>query len=624
MCGINGIIKLDGTQVDPVEIVSMNNLIKHRGPDDSGFFVKSNVGFGHVRLAILDLSSRGHQPMRYTHEKREVTITYNGEIYNFRELRAELVRKGYAFSSETDTEVILASYLEYGVECLKKFNGMFAFALFDPSKQIIFFARDRFGEKPFKYYWNSNLFVFSSELKAILTNPITRNLDYEAISDFLTLQYVPAPNTGFQNIKKLPHGHYGIFDLKNKTLDVRQYYNLEYNPKLPYSEADWIEIVSKELEKAVRRRLVADVPVGAFLSGGLDSSLIVAFMTKLLGKVKTFSIAFEEREWDESPYANEVAKLFQTDHTVYTISASDMLSHIEDLILHFEEPFADNAQLGNYILSKLTREQVKVVLSGDGGDENFGGYPKHQVHAFNQQYEKWLLPGELLVPLFRLAQKFWWNGMLHHGYVYLQTLKDDVGRRHYNYTSFFDEWSKSKFYRKDFEEIVSRNGVIFSRLVQDCKAEGVDRVLWLDFNSYLPDDINVKVDMASMKNGLEVRAPMLDYEFVETVARMPWVYKTDAKEGKKILKQIGLNYLPRHLVYRKKQGFGLPIKQWIRTDLKEHVREVILCHSGVVKKLMKGPLIEKLLTEHWKGRDHSTKIWALFVLNSWHRKYFSA
>lgn len=624
MCGIAGIIDLTNQAIDQKDLRRMNALLKHRGPDDEGVFIDGNVGLAHVRLSILDLSSRGHQPMMYESPHGRSVITYNGEIYNFQEIRADLQGKGYKFTSNSDTEVILASYMEYGYECVHKFNGMFSFIIYDIDNQIIFGARDRFGKKPLKYYIDDEKFIFSSELKAILiTQKIKRNVDFHAIDDFLTLQYIPAPKTGFKNIHKLTHGHYFTLDLRSRNFHIEKYFDLEYIPKLKMSDQEWIEAIEKQLKLAVEKRLISDVPLGVFLSGGLDSSIITAIMSKYIEKVKTFSIAFDEHSTDESKYSRRVAELYSTEHTELQVKSKDLLRCINDLVYQYEEPFADNAALATYILAKRARQDVTVVLSGDGGDEAFAGYNKYRVHLFV----------EMLKPLITILSSFEWlinvfNFVFKNQRIYLlslalRTIRYSLGRRHYNYTSNFDEYTKKSFYRDEFKDCITNKHNPFEKCLEQKEMSEIDKLFYLDLNTYLVDNNNVKVDIASMASSLEVRMPLLDYELVTLGARMYWRQKMSLHQGKKILKRVAEKYLPDDIVYRKKHGFGLPIKEWLRRELRGFAVKEIMDENGLVMKMLKRGKVAQLINEHMTERkNNASKVWTLLMLNLWYKKYF--
>jgi asparagine synthase (glutamine-hydrolysing) len=620
MCGINGIIRFDGEPVSVDMLQAMNTCVCHRGPDDHGVFVSRHVGLGHLRLAVIDLSSNGHQPMCYTHGGRTAVMVYNGEVYNFAAIRGELEAKGYTFRSKSDSEVMLAAYLEFGVDCVHRFNGMFAFVIYDVERNLLFGARDRFGEKPLKYYLDDQRMVFSSELKAILTTGVPRELDLDAIDDYLTLQYVAQPRTGFEQIHKLPHAHYFVLDIARRSMQITRYFDLDYTNQLDLPEAEWLDRIDAALHKAVERRLIADVPLGAFLSGGLDSSMIVAAMHRLTKDIRTFSVSFAETGFDESPYARQVAAQYQTTHTEFRVTEADLLANIEPLVYQYEEPYADNSQLATFLLARLTREHVTVALSGDAGDENFGGYDRYRMHALVARWR----------PLLQRLRPF--AGMLdslgrqqaHRLAIVLETLNEPLAARHFNYTSFFDTIDKARFYRPETRERLSgRPSTPFATLLNGTPLDDLDGALYLDFNSYVPDDLNVKVDLASMRSALEVRAPMLDHEFASLVAQIPWRLKTDTHQGKKIFKRLAERYLPRDIVYRRKHGFGVPVGAWMRGQLKELARTTILDGDGLVLKLMDRKQVERLFDEHQRGRDHGTRMWALLMLNMWHRRFFT-
>lgn len=618
MCGINGIIKFNQEPVYPEELKRMNDKIKHRGPDDTGIFIDKNIGLGHNRLSILDLSQNGHQPMIKNHQNKKAIITYNGEIYNFQNIRSELQQKGYQFFSDTDTEVILASYLEYGPNCVTKFNGMFAFVIYDPIKQIIFAARDRLGKKPFKYYLDHNQFIFSSELKAILLNKeIKREVDWSAIDDYLTLNYIPNPHTGFKNICKLPHAHYFILDLNTKNIEFKKYFDLDYSPRFNLTEKEWLPLIESKLEEAVKKRLIADVPLGAFLSGGLDSSAIVMMMSRHLSKVKTFSIVFEENDFDESAYARQIAKIFKTEHTEFKVNSNDLPQHITTLVKHYEEPFADSSQLPTFILSKITKPHATVVLSGDGGDENFGGYTRYPKTIAIRRH-----------PLILIAYKFC-TSAIRKNFSTLRKLKvinKNTATWHYNFTCCFDTPLKDQIYQPDFiKNHLNKKSNLYEQILANKNLSEADQMFYLDFNSYIPDDINVKVDMASMHHALEVRSPMLDYEFISLTAQIPWRLKIDYLQSKKIFKKMLKQYLPQEIIYRKKQGFGVPLHHWFKNELKEYTTDIILNKNGLASQIIKKEALEKLLRDHFliDKQDNSIKLWILMNLNLWYSSYFN-
>ena len=596
------------------EIAVMNDSMIHRGPDDGGIWIEENIGLGHRRLSIIDLSDAGHQPMVYD----DLVIVFNGEIYNFLDLRKELESRGYEFKSKTDTEVILASYKEWGIGCLDKFRGMFAFVIYDKSTNVLFGARDRFGKKPFKYYLDDTTFIFASELKAILTQKeVKKEVDWKAIDDYLTLQYIPHPKTGFKNIYKLPHAHYFIFDRNSKKFEIQRYWNLDYSKKLNLSEKEWIELLEDALKESVRLRMISDVPLGAFLSGGIDSSAIVAFMSQFTDRVKTFSIGFDEKDFDETEYARMIAERYGTDHHELIVKSNDMIKYIEQLVYQYEEPYADSSQLPMFILSKFTRGYVTVALNGDGGDENFGGYDKYTIHLF-AKYIKKVPFKNLFLHSFKMLGK-------EKGYLFFKMLDQENWEQHLNYTNYFDTYSKQEFYTEQFKAKINNHDTheFFGCIMDDTNdLEYMDRIFYLDFNSYIPDDLMAKVDIATMANGLESRSPLLDHKFVELAAKIPSNLKVGFNKKKYIFKKMLEGYLDEDVLYRKKQGFAIPLKHWFRNELKDYIGDVLLDVNGLVLQIMKRKMVERLLEEHYNGKDNGKKLWTLMVLNLWYNEFF--
>lgn len=638
MCGINGFVSFDSA-VTPEVLGRMNQKIKHRGPDDSGIFIRQkrgySIGFGHVRLSILDLSKKGHQPMGLCvgeekqkcrlvysdQEEPDYLISFNGEIYNFQELQKELMELGYGFESQCDTEVLLKGYAQWGSGVLSKLNGMFAFVIWDREKELLFGARDRLGKKPLKYYFDQSRFLFSSELKAILTHPIVREVDLNAIDDYLTLQYVPAPATGFQGIYKLEHATFFLYDLKTKKMHKERYWDLAFDPKLDLTEAELRKKIERELEESVKRRMIADVEVGSFLSGGVDSSAVVAFASRYKEGLKTFTIKFQEKAFDESEFAKKVARKYGTDHRDFLVDPEDMLSMMEEIVAQYEEPYADVSQLPTYILSKKTSEYVKVVLNGDGGDENFAGYDKYRIHAIAQKLRLLPFQNQIAACCKKIAE--WKNSALFYQlFVFFQTLKESPVVRHFNYTRYFDTFMKEELYLDHVKSRLREDRFESFRRYEK-KLSPIESILYLDFQTYLPDDLMVKVDIATLAFGLESRSPLLDYTFVENCAKIPLRYKICGRKRKKILKEVlEGRYLDRDILYRKKKGFDVPVNDWFRNQLKEYLRDLLLDPQGLTLNLFKKEMVEKLLTDHTKGRNNGKKLWVLLTLNLWYREYF--
>jgi len=628
MCGIAGKISFSSKNLSTQEIETMNDAIKHRGPDDGGIYISpdNKVGLGHRRLSIIDLSSFGHQPMRYL-DRYE--IVFNGEIYNFQEKRAELEQEGYSFVSHSDTEVILALYDKYKEKCLDHLRGMFAFAIYDEQKQTLFCARDRVGKKPFKYYLDNNVFMFASELKAILTQPeYTREPDYLAIHHYLTLQYVPAPLTGFKGIKKLEAAHFMTLDLRTRRLVKQRYWKLDYSHKLDLSEEEWRKRILEKLEESVKLRMISDVPIGAFLSGGIDSSAIVALMAKNSPTpIKTFSIGFKEEKYNELKYAKIVADRFKTDHTEFIV-LPHAIELLPMLVRQYEEPYADSSALPTYYVSKLTRDHVTVALNGDGGDENFAGYGRYSAFQFSLFYEKFPLLNKLIaLPVSKFLANTIKSTFFERVYRFSQTLAEDYRRRYLTYTAYFTNEQKDRLYTDSFKNKVSQYDTysLIAEKFNEAKTKNkMDQTLYADFTTYLPDDLLVKVDIDSMAVALEGRSPFLDHEMLELTAKIPFNLKIKGLNNKKyILKEALRGIIPDEVMFRPKMGFGVPIDSWFRGELKEYAYDILLSEKSIQRGLFRKEEMKKILDSHNATTiNYSPRIWALLTLELWFREYF--
>lgn len=628
MCGIAGKINFHNLPVETRDIKRMTDALAHRGPDDEGLYIspRRNLGLGHRRLAIIDLSSRGHQPMPYLDR---YWIVYNGEIYNFLDERRSLEKEGYKFSSQTDTEVILALYDKYGTDCLQHLRGMFAFAIYDNQKQQLFCARDRLGKKPFKYYSDGQVFLFASELKAILTqSEYQKEPDYIAIHHYLTLQYCPAPLTGFKNIKKLEPAHYLLIDIPTGQVIKKRYWRLNYSHKLSLSQEEWEQRILAKLEESVKLRLIADVPLGAFLSGGIDSSVVVALMSKNSPQpVKTFSTGFEEEKYNELPYAKLVADRYHTDHTAFVVkpNAIDLLPK---LVRQYEEPYADSSALPTYYVSQLTRNHVTVALNGDGGDENFAGYGRYSVQRFALAHERFRLVNQLLaVPASRAAARAIPNTFFDRASRFAKTLPENYARRYVNYICYFTNEHKAQLYTDSFKQRVWREDtcdIIANQFAAAQTPDKLDQTLYADINTYLPDDLLVKVDIDSMAVSLEARSPFLDHEFLELTASLPSHLKLRGINNKKyILKQALRDYLPSSILHRPKMGFGVPIATWFRTSLKDLAYTTLLSRRSASRGLFRQSAVKSLLDTHCQTKiNYANHIWALLTLELWFQEYF--
>lgn len=630
MCGIVGKIYFaKDKEVSASQVEQMSESIKHRGPDDDGVYISSDrrLGLGHRRLSIIDLSPLGHQPMNYL---KRYWIVFNGEIYNYLDEKSKLQNLGYKFESHSDTEVIMALYDKYGFKCLDYLRGMFSFAIYDEKEKTVFCARDRVGKKPFKYYIDDNVFMFASELKAILTQKeYKKEPDYIAIHHYLTLQYVPSPLTGFKDIKKLEPAHFIHLDLKTKKLINKRYWKLDYSEKLDLSEGEWKKRVLDKLEESVKIRMLAsDVPVGAFLSGGIDSSAVVALMSKnSVNKVKTFTISFQEKKFDESKYARIVANKFNTDHTEFVVKP-ETIEILPWLVRQYEEPYADSSGLATYYLSKLTKEHVTVALNGDGGDENFAGYGRYSVQRFALWYDKFKLLNKLAIPISDYVNRSIKSTFFDRANRFAKSMDQDYRERYMNYICYFDNESKEKLYTDEFKEKIGQFNsykIIADKFNESGTDNKLDQTLFADFNSYLPDDLMVKVDIASMAASLEGRSPFLDQEFLELTAKIPFGLKLKGLNNKKyILKEALRGLVPDEVMFRPKMGFGIPIETWFKNDLAKYTEDILLSDKALSRGMFNKEYIIWMLKEHQNtNTNYSSKIWALLTLELWFREYFS-
>lgn len=628
MCGIAGKIYFNENSVSQQDILSMNEKIKHRGPDDEGVYISPDkkVGLGHRRLAIIDLSPLGHQPMNYLDR---YWIVFNGEIYNFQEKREALKKEGYQFKSKSDTEVILALYDKYGKNCLEHLRGMFAFAIYDEKEKTIFCARDRAGKKPFKYYLDENVFIFASELKAILTQKeYHKEPDYVAIHHYLTLQYCPAPLTGFKDIKKLEPAHYLFVDLKTKKIEKERYWKLDYSQKLDLPESEWQKRIMEKLEECVKLRMISDVPLGAFLSGGIDSSTVVAIMSKLSNKpVKTFSIGFEEEKYNELKYARIIADKFKTDHTEFIVKP-DAIEMLPKLVYQYEEPYADSSALPTYYVSKLTRDHVTVALNGDGGDENFAGYSRYGVNKFSLYYKKFLLLNNLLIkPITGILVNKYRTFFTERANIFSNTINKSYYYRYANSIASFTNNMKKDLYLELFMGKVKKIDsykIIAEKFLESSNADKLDQALYADANSYLPDDLLVKMDIATMSVSLEGRSPFLDHEFMEMAAKIPFSLKLKRLNNKKyILKKTLKGFIPNEVMYRQKRGFSSPLDQWFRGKLNGYSKSILLSKKSLNRNLFKEQYVKEIFSEHEKKITNNAKhLWALLTLELWFREFF--
>ncbi len=624
MCGICGVIHLDGKPVTERLLKAMTDAIAHRGPSGAGFYVDDNMGLAMRRLSIIDLAG-SDQPLY--NEDESIVLVFNGEIYNFQDLRADLIQRGHTFRTAGDGETIAHLYEEYGADCFQHLRGMYAVALWDKREKRLLLARDRMGQKPLYYYKDDNVLVFGSEIKAILAHPdVPRVSAYEQfsehhswiISQYLAYGYMPSPDTFFEGIYSLmPAEHLIIQDSK---IQKHTYWD-ERGMALSDDKAsaqDYIPELQQHLEEAVKLRLISDVPLGAFLSGGLDSSLIVALMRRHSNAtVKTFSIGFEgDDSFDETPYAQQVAEHLETDHTAFTVKP-DAMALLPDLVWHHDQPFADSSAIPTYLVSKLTREHVTVALTGDGGDELFAGYERFYAAQLFQKLS--MIPRPL------------WQGLanaidlLPEGTGYYNTVKR-AGRfvRAGSQPLFDAYFDLVRVFSDDLiHQITDYQGqaVVFDDLMRIKPESRVGALVELNMMAYLPDDLLIKADRCSMQASLEARAPFLDHKLVEYAATIPFNLKLKGSTTKYILKESARGLLPDEIIDRKKHGFGVPLGAWLRKDISP-VRDILLSQTARERGLLNMQVVERLIDEHASGqRDHNRQLWTLLTLESWHQQF---
>jgi len=631
MCGICGIATPSSSEpVSAALLQAMCRTMVHRGPDDEGIYAGTRAGLGARRLSIIDLAG-GHQPL--SNEDGRIWISHNGEVYNFPELREDLIACGHRFTTRTDTETIVHAYEQWGEDFVQRLRGMFAFALWDEKEQRLLLVRDRLGIKPLYYtLLNDRTLVFGSELKAILVHPqIKREVEPRALDLFLTLEYIPAPLSIFRNIHKLPAGHWLAY--KDGRLEVKKYWDLEAvaEPEGRPEEKGLPEIMDRLyylLKESVRLRLVSDVPLGAFLSGGIDSSTIVGLMRELgASPLKTFSIGFEETSYNELPYARRTAERFSTDHEEFIIEPK-ALDLTEKLIRHLDEPFGDFSIFPTFLVSQMSRPHVKVILSGDGGDEVFGGYEHYQAQKIASCWPV-RLAGSLASPLIsRLPptakKKGAWNKLQR----FLQGFEHGAENGHLRWMMFLSPQDKSRLYSAGLREQLGaipklRQQSPFREVFERMPAfDPVTRELYLDLKTYLADDIMVKVDRMSMATSLEAREPLLDHKLVEFVFGLDGRLKLHGLTTKWIFKKTMERLLPRENIYRPKEGFSIPIKHWLRGELRElmldHLNEKRIRQAGFFNP----EAVQNMVAAHLAGRKNfSHQLWALLVFEIWKENY---
>jgi asparagine synthase (glutamine-hydrolysing) len=621
MCGICGVISFqENAPVDRLNLLRMNASLQHRGPDDEGYYEDDQVGLAMRRLSIIDLHT-GQQPI--SNESGEIWVVYNGEIYNFQKVRATLEQRGHIFKTQTDTEVIVHAYEEYGDQCVTHFNGMFAIALWDARERRLFLARDRLGIKPLYYWSGADKLIFGSELKALMIHPdVPRQIDLAALDLFLTLEYIPAPRTIYDSVFKLLPGHLLVFE-KGK-LKVTQYWDIPYQP-ITQSESECAEILSGLIKESVRLHLISDVPLGVFLSGGIDSSTIVGYMSQSADEpVRTFSIGFEADTYNELPYAQAVAKHFGTQHHV-EVMKSDHTDLAEQLVAHFDEPFADTSVFPTFLVSKLASREVKVVLSGDGGDELFAGYDTYLAERLDRCYRR--LPQPLRQHV--LPKLAGWlppqpakKGVLNKVKRMVEGGAFDPSLQHARWMIFLNSSDKNSLYSSDLRSTLDDHPTTDFFHDYFKKANRFDRLAqqqYVDVKTYLADDILTKVDRMSMAVSIEARVPLLDYRIVEFALNLPAHMKLHGARTKSILRQAVKNMVPQLVLEKPKEGFSIPMKYWLSTSLKPMMLDLLSKAALQKYGYFDHQVVAKWIQEHLDGRvNHSHRLWALMVFEMWY------
>jgi asparagine synthase (glutamine-hydrolysing) len=622
MCGICGIVNLiESDPVDRMTIKRMTDALAHRGPDDEGYFVKGQAGLGHRRLSIIDLSG-GRQPM--CNEDRSAAIVFNGEIYNYRDLAAVLTSAGHTFKTRSDTETILHAYEEYGDDCVQQFRGMFGFAIWDQRKRRLLLARDRLGVKPIYYYRNGRFLAFASEIKALLEIPsIPREVDPEALDLYLSLRYVPGPRTMFKNIFRLQPGHVLVAD--GGGVRTTKYWDIDYPDQERRSPEYLLERFRELLDESVRLRLLAEVPLGVFLSGGLDSSAILATMSGVAGgeRVKTFSVGYqasgaEEESANEFEYARLAAGAFASDHHEYRLNATDFAEFVPEMVRYLDEPLADPSCIPLYFISKLASQHITVVLSGEGADEILAGYGIYgRMLALDRIY-RGSGPFSRLAPwIARLTP----SEKLGH---YVSMCGQPLETRYRGVTRGFSAEGKLRLVGGNrMKQSDGRLQEIFGGYFKTVeKASPLDQMLYVDAKVWLPDDLLVKADKMTMANGIELRVPFLDHKLVEFAATLPYASKVQGKGGKTLLRAAMRGVLPDAIIDRPKKGFPSPIGSWLRTSLRQFTRDYLLARNSASSQYVDREETARLVREHEQGgADRSQEIWTLLVFEFWHRHF---
>ena len=626
MCGIVGIFDMGGPgNIDRDLLHRMNETQFHRGPDEGGIHVEPGVGFGHRRLSIIDLSS-GQQPL--FNEDGSVVVTYNGEIYNFPELMDKLKQAGHVFKTHCDTEVIVHAWEEWGEACVKKFRGMFAFAVWDRNQKTLFIARDRLGIKPLYYAGLGNgQLIFSSELKALYAHPeLKRELDAYAVEEYFAFGYIPEPRTIIKQAKKLPPGHTLTLKPGESLPEPQEYWDVPFKSIAVGSEVEVEQTLIQHLEEAVKIRMVAEVPLGAFLSGGVDSSAVVALMAEQSSDpINTCSIGFGDPKYNETEFADMVAQRFRTNHHLDQVDPNDF-DLIDKLANLYDEPYADSSAIPTYRVCELAKKRVTVALSGDGGDENFAGYRRHRWHMLEEKV-RGPMPGIIRKPLFGMLGKYYpkmdWGPKVLRAKTTFQAMARDSYEAYLHSVSVIPDGIRAHLFSDEFKRQLGGYQAVevFKRHASRAPTDHpLSLIQYLDMKTYLPGDILTKVDRASMAHALEVRVPILDHKFVEWVSGLSPDMKLRGREGKYIFKKSLESHLPHDVLYRPKMGFGVPISGWFRKELKQRVRDAVLGETLLGTGLFNRNYLKRLVDEHQNGSgEHSAALWSLLMFESYLR-----
>ena len=623
MCGIVGFANNSGQAAERAVLGRMNDAIVHRGPDEDGFFVHENIGLAMRRLAIIDLKS-GQQPI-FTPDRTKC-IVFNGEIYNYQELREGLIARGHNLKTKSDTEAVLHLYDEYGPDCLQHLRGMFAIGIWDDVEKTLFLARDRVGKKPMLYSHQSNGdLIFGSEFQALLKHPsVSREVDYNAIDSYLSYICVPAPQTAFKAIRKLEPGHW--LRWKAGEIETRRYWLPDFSKKIKISEEEAIEETTRILRESTKLRMISEVPLGAFLSGGVDSSAIVALMAQESSTpVKTFSIGFEDEDFSELKYAKKVAEHVGAEYNEFIVRP-DATEILPTLVDHYGEPYADSSALPTYYVSRETRQHVTVALNGDGGDESFAGYERYMAMQVAELYRK--------VPLRKLLFEPFVNALpssekkktrIRDAQRFLISANMDRPLRYFHWMSSIKAAAKKSLYSDEFRSKIkdASSDKYFDRWLDVSNGLGtIDAMLLADQMTYLPNDLLVKVDIASMANSLEARSPFLDHKLIEFAASLPENLKVNRYRTKYLLKKVASRLVPAEVIYRKKMGFGVPISRWFRGSLRPFISEHLMSGQFKKRRLFQEGSVDRYLNEHLEGtHDHSFQLWSLLMLELWFQRF---